>query len=118
MYLYLEGHLFVGVDIPLYKIVPADIFIVCVPTPFFKETAPPKPDLSFLYEAIDQITSVLKNGDTILIESTSPVGTTKKILEHIKNRKPIVKEFYLAYCPERVLPGNTFQELINVRFGL
>lgn len=93
---------------------PADIYIVCVPTPFkvssegFKE-----PDITYVEAAIRSIAPIIKNGDLIILESTSPVGTTDYILELIRQNTSGVEDVYVAYCPERVLPGNILNEIVS-----
>jgi UDP-N-acetyl-D-mannosaminuronic acid dehydrogenase len=87
----------------------ADVFLIAVPTPFKGEF---KPDISYVEKAIDAIIPVLKEGNLIIIESTSPVGTTEKMQQFIIDRRPDLEgKFYMAYCPERVLPGNIMHEL-------
>lgn len=100
----------------------ADVFIIAVPTPI-KEGF--KPDLSYVESAANEISKVLKKGDLIILESTSSVGTTEKILNLIsRNRTDLVMpnekkdisseaDIKIAYCPERVLPGNILNELIS-----
>ncbi len=89
----------------------ADIFIIAVPTPF---TEGNKPDLSYVEAATVSIIPLLKAGDLVILESTSPVGTTDKIREYVKAGRPEtdVNEFFFAHCPERVLPGQILKELI------
>lgn len=89
---------------------PADVFLIVVPTPFKKDH---KADLSFIYKAIDSILPVLKEGDLIIIESTSPVGTTQEIKDHLQSRGFGGNRISLAYCPERVIPGNLVHELVE-----
>lgn len=91
------------------KPVEADVFLIAVPTPF-KENY--QPDLTFVENAITAIIPYLKNGALVIIESTSPVGTTEKMQERILKSRPELKgKFCMAYCPERVLPGNIIYEL-------
>tara|TARA_R110000850_G_scaffold271031_2_gene404828 strand:+ start:224200 stop:225414 length:1215 start_codon:yes stop_codon:yes gene_type:complete len=91
------------------KPVKADVYLIAVPTPFKEQY---KPDLKYVENAIDSIISYLKPGALIIIESTSPVGTTEKMQEIILQQRPELKgKFYMAYCPERVLPGNIIYEL-------
>lgn len=91
------------------KPVEADVFLIAVPTPF-KENY--QPDLTYVENAITAIIPYLKNGALVIIESTSPVGTTEKMQERILKSRPELKgKFYMAYCPERVLPGNIIYEL-------
>jgi len=93
----------------------ADIYLIAVPTPFLKECGVvPKPDLSHIYESIDSIAPLIKKGDLIIIESTCPVGTTENVISRIVNLSKVSKdEFFICYCPERVIPGNILYELIN-----
>ncbi len=87
----------------------ADCYLIVVPTPF-KENH--EPDISFIYAATESIISLLKPGDLYIIESTSPVGTTERIRDFIYERRPELKDqLFIAYCPERVLPGNVMFEL-------
>jgi len=97
---------------------PADAFIIAVPTPF-KEGH--KPDLSYIESAVKKIAPVLKKGDLLILESTSPVGTTEKMGEWMAEiREDLVfphqssdnPDIHLAHCPERVLPGYIIQELV------
>ncbi|MCK4662722.1 MAG: UDP-N-acetyl-D-mannosamine dehydrogenase [Bacteroidales bacterium] len=87
----------------------ADVFIIAVPTPFKGEHVP---DISFVESATKNIIPFLKEGDLYIIESTSPVGTTEKMQKLILSSRPELKnKIYIAYCPERVLPGNVIYEL-------
>ncbi|MFW9995692.1 MAG: nucleotide sugar dehydrogenase, partial [Candidatus Odinarchaeota archaeon] len=93
---------------------PADVYIICVPTPIIehKEIA----DLSYLEKAVDSMCTVLKKGDLIIIESTTPTKTAREnIIPAIKSRTGLVagEDVYLAQCPERILPGNIYHELVN-----
>ena len=98
----------------------ADIFIIAVPTPF-KDNH--KPDLSYIESAAKSIAPFLESGNLVILESTSPVGTTEKIREWIKEVRPnllfpegdnnILSDVSIAYCPERVLPGNILHELVQ-----
>ncbi|WP_339610481.1 UDP-N-acetyl-D-mannosamine dehydrogenase [uncultured Planktosalinus sp.] len=91
------------------KPVEADVYLIAVPTPFKEHH---KPDLKYVESAINSIIPYLKSGALIIIESTSPVGTTEKMQELILQQRPELKgKFYMAYCPERVLPGNIIYEL-------
>lgn len=96
-----------------------DIYIICVPTPFTANGPHKKPDLSYVDVATESISSVLKKGDLIILESTSPVGTTESIrdkLSGLRNDLELYKEkpdVSIAYCPERVLPGKMLDELIS-----
>ena len=89
----------------------ADVYLIVVPTPFKNNY---EPDISYVVEATKSILPLLKKGDLYIIESTSPVGTTEKMQKLIYESRPDLKgEIYIAYCPERVLPGNIVNELIN-----
>ena len=88
------------------------IFIIAVPTPVYYENLIPKPDLSFVFSAINSILGSLKKNSIVIIESTCPVSTTEEIGEFIQKNTHFAKdEIHLAYCPERVLPGNIINEL-------
>jgi UDP-N-acetyl-D-mannosaminuronic acid dehydrogenase len=93
------------------KPVIADTYLVVVPTPFKGNH---EPDISYVKAATTAILPLLKKGDLFIIESTSPVGTTEKMKEYIFTERPELEgEIYLAYCPERVLPGNVMYELVH-----
>ena len=88
----------------------ADVHLIVVPTPFKGNH---EPDISFVEAGTKAVLPYLKDGDTYIIESTSPVGTTEKMAELIFRERPELKnKIYIAYCPERVLPGNVLHELI------
>jgi UDP-N-acetyl-D-mannosaminuronic acid dehydrogenase len=110
----LQGALLYVVDISKKLIVgqtirDADVFIVTVSTPLDPQTK--KINLSFLKQAIQEISQVLKNGNLVIIESTVTPGTTHNVVKTILDE--VGKKYYLAFCPERVLPGNLMHELIN-----
>ncbi len=88
----------------------ADIFIICVPTPF-KKNDQTKPDIDFVINAAKSISKVIKPGDLVILESTSPIGTTEKVCKLIQDEGISTSDIYFAYCPERVLPGNIIKEL-------
>ena len=89
----------------------SDIYLVVVPTPF---TGDHEPDISYVEAATRNVLPFLKEGDLFIIESTSPVGTTEQMAELIFSERPELKDkIYIAYCPERVLPGNIIYELVN-----
>ena len=93
----------------------SDVYIIAVPTPF-KNIADGshEPNIDYVIDAAKSISKVIKKNQMILIESTCPVGTTKKVAELIiENCRFSDKEFSIAYCPERVLPGKILYELIN-----
>ena len=89
----------------------SNVFLIVVPTPF---TGDHEPDISYVEAATRNVLPFLKEGDLYIIESTSPVGTTEKMAELIFSERPELKDkIYIAYCPERVLPGNIIHELVN-----
>lgn len=93
------------------KPVVADVYLIVVPTPF---KAKNEPDISFVQAATKSILPLLKEGDLYIIESTSPIGTTEKMMHYIFSERPELKgKIHLAYCPERVLPGNVMYELVH-----
>ena len=98
---------------------PADAFIIAVPTPFVGDH---KPDVSYVMAAARSIAPVLKRGDVVVLESTSPVGTTRQMTEELARVRPDLTfpleagedaDVMVAYSPERVLPGKVLSELIN-----
>jgi UDP-N-acetyl-D-mannosaminuronic acid dehydrogenase len=87
----------------------ANVYLIAVPTPFKGDH---EPDISHVESAIKMILPTLTDGSLVIIESTSPVGTTEKMQKVIYNERPELKgKIYMAYCPERVLPGNVIHEL-------
>ena len=98
---------------------PADVFILAVPTPFKTNH---DPDLEFVEAAAKTIAPVLACGNLVILESTSPVGTTEFVRDLLAAARPDLKfagdgvaspDVHLAYCPERVLPGRILEELVN-----
>ena len=88
----------------------ADVYLIVVPTPFKGNH---EPDISFVEAATLAVIPFLKAGDTYIIESTSPVGTTERMAELIFRERPeLPNTIYIASCPERVLPGNVLYELV------
>lgn len=103
---------------------PADAFIIAVPTPFKEGQAghPYEPDLSYIEAASKALAPVLKPGDLVVLESTSPIGATEKMENWLSEARPDLSfpsttgeasQIRIAHCPERVLPGNVMQELIT-----
>lgn len=89
----------------------ANTYLIVVPTPFKGNN---EPDISFVESATKGILPLLKEGDLYIIESTSPIGTTEKMQHLIYDTRPELKgKLYMAYCPERVLPGNVMYELVQ-----
>ncbi len=89
----------------------SDIYIICVPTPFYKVSN--LPNIDFIISATKSISKLLKKGDLIILESTSPVGTTEKVAEILSICNVDISGIHIAYCPERVVPGNIIYELVN-----
>ena len=89
----------------------SDAYFMVVPTPFKGNH---EPDISYVEAATRAVLPLLKEGDLYVIESTSPVGTTDKMKDLIFSERPELEEkIYIAYCPERVLPGNVIYELVH-----
>lgn len=89
----------------------SDAYFIVVPTPFKGNH---EPDISYVESATRMVLPFLKEGDLYVIESTSPVGTTDKMAQLIFSERPELKNsIYIAYCPERVLPGNVIYELVH-----
>lgn len=98
---------------------PADIFVIAVPTPFKEGN---RPDLRFVESATRMIAPVLTKGNVVILESTSPVGATEKVGDWLREMRPDLAipepgkqagDVYLAYCPERILPGKVIEELVR-----
>jgi len=91
---------------------PADAFVICVPTPLSPQK---RADLSYVIAAAEAIVPHLRLGNLVILESTVPPGTTVKVVLPILERSGLKAEaeFHLAYCPERVLPGNILNEIIK-----
>ncbi|MBA3879374.1 MAG: UDP-N-acetyl-D-mannosamine dehydrogenase [Sphingobium sp.] len=98
---------------------PADVFVIAVPTPF---KADHQPDIGYVLKAATTVAAVLKAGDIVVLESTSPVGTTEQVRDLLAQLRPDLKmpgkstelaDVSIAYCPERVLPGRILVELID-----
>ena len=89
----------------------SDAYFMVVPTPFKGNH---EPDISYVEAATKAVLPLLKEGDLYVIESTSPVGTTEKMRNLIYAERPELEgKIYIAYCPERVLPGNVIYELVH-----
>ncbi|WP_339539740.1 UDP-N-acetyl-D-mannosamine dehydrogenase [Pseudomonas sp. RA_5y_Pfl1_P24] len=98
---------------------PADAFLIAVPTPFLENR---EPDLSCIEAASRAIAPVLKKNDLVILESTSPVGTTELMAQWLANARPDLtfppthgeaSDIRIAHCPERVLPGHILRELVS-----
>ncbi len=113
-----EGYLKASIE-PL----PADVFLIAVPTPFVQsESSVPEPDLRFIKSAAEAIAPVIKKGDLIILESTSPVGATEKLSFWLEELRPDLgfphnkvddTDIHIAHCPERVLPGHVVREMVE-----
>lgn len=89
----------------------SDAYFMVVPTPFKGDH---EPDVSYVEAATRAVIPFLKEGDLYVIESTSPIGTTEIMANIIYNERPELKDkIFIAYCPERVLPGNVIYELVH-----
>ena len=91
---------------------PADFFVICVPTPFRGDH---QADLSFVDAAAHALVPHLRSGSTVILESTCPPGTTRTLLTPILEESGlrVGHDLFIAYCPERVLPGQILRELID-----
>lgn len=104
---------------------PADAFLIAVPTPFLpieKEGQIPQPDLKYIEAAAKAIAPVLKSGDLVILESTSPVGTTEQMAQWLAEARTDLtfpqtagenSDIRISHCPERVLPGHVVRELVE-----
>jgi len=93
------------------KAVESDVYLIVVPTPFKGDH---EPDTSYVEAATEGIIPLLKENDLYIIESTSPIGTTEKMKDLIYSKRPdLTDKINIAYCPERVLPGNVMYELVH-----
>jgi UDP-N-acetyl-D-mannosaminuronic acid dehydrogenase len=98
---------------------PADVFVIAVPTPHLGNH---RPDMRAVQSALASVAPVLTRGNLVIIESTSPVGTTRNAAEQLRRLRPDLSfpdqaperaDVLMAYCPERILPGNTLRELTD-----
>jgi UDP-N-acetyl-D-mannosaminuronic acid dehydrogenase len=90
-----------------------DIFIVCVPTPFHNVAGNPQPNIDYVLAATRSIARFVKPGSLVILESTSPVGTTEQMASVLRDAGVDVSKISIAYCPERVLPGKIMIELVE-----
>jgi len=88
----------------------SDIFIIAVPTPFHEGFVP---NIDYVVSATKSIAPYVKKGNIVILESTSPVGTTDKVNEVLAENGVDVSSIYVAHCPERVLPGKIMKELVD-----
>lgn len=90
-----------------------DIYMICVPTPFHEGEGIPQPNLDYVLSATRSIAGFVKPGDMVILESTSPVGTTEMMAKVLGDAGVDVSKVHMAYCPERVLPGKIMTELVE-----
>ena len=111
------GKLRAGLDVA-----PADAFIIAVPTPLRGHGASAAPDVSYVENAARAVAPVLAAGNLVILESTSPVGTTERMAAILAELRPDLTfpqqkgemaEIQVAHCPERVLPGRILEEVVN-----
>lgn len=100
-----SGHLSASLEVA-----PADVFMIAVPTPFHEGFVP---NVDYVQEAARAIAPVVKAGDLVILESTSPVGTTEKMAEVLCENGVDTDSVHIAHCPERVLPGHIMRELVE-----
>ena len=87
--------------------------MICVPTPFHEGEGIPQPNIDYVLAATQSIAGFIKPGDLVILESTSPVGTTEQMAEVLKTEGVDIGQIHMAYCPERVLPGKIMTELVE-----
>lgn len=99
--------------------VPADAFIVAVPTPVMEDHSP---DISYVQAAVESLAPMLRKGNAVVVESTCPVGTTERVCEWLATARPDLtfphtegetSDIRVSYCAERILPGNALKELVE-----
>ena len=90
---------------------PADVFLVCVPTPLREDSSGRIPDTHHVADAVRAVASVLASSNLVVIESTCPVGTAEAMERELRDLGTPAGEILLASCPERVLPGRILEEL-------
>jgi UDP-N-acetyl-D-mannosaminuronic acid dehydrogenase len=95
------------------KVQLSDVYMICVPTPFHENGNTPEPNIDYVLSATKSIAPFIKSGDLIILESTSPVGTTEKIQQTLIDFGINLKDVHIAYCPERVLPGKIMMEIVE-----
>lgn len=86
----------------------ADVFVIAVPTPIFANSSP---DMTYVQQAVFSIAPFLQAGNLIILESTSPVGTTENVARWLAGARGRADDVHIAYSPERILPGNMLHEL-------
>jgi UDP-N-acetyl-D-mannosaminuronic acid dehydrogenase len=90
-----------------------DVYMICVPTPFHEGEGIPQPNIDYVLAATRSIAGFVKPGDLVILESTSPVGTTQQMADVLKTAGVNISLIHMAYCPERVLPGKIMTELVE-----
>lgn len=90
-----------------------DVYMICVPTPFHEGEGVPQPNIDYVLAATRSVAGFVKPGDLVILESTSPVGTTQQMADVLKAEGVDVSQIHIAYCPERVLPGKIMTELVE-----
>lgn len=90
-----------------------DIYMICVPTPFYEDETVPRPNIDYVLAATRSIAPFVKAGDLVILESTSPVGTTEAMSQVLTDAGVDTDRVHMAYCPERVLPGKIMTELVE-----
>ena len=91
----------------------ADIYMICVPTPFHEGEGIPTPNIDYVLAATRSVAPLIDPGNLLILESTSPVGTTEQIGEVLRDAGVDISTIFIAYCPERVLPGKIMKELVE-----
>jgi UDP-N-acetyl-D-mannosaminuronic acid dehydrogenase len=96
------------------KLQEADVYIIAVPTPFKEDHKEKIADLSYVFSATEMVADILKEGDLVILESTVPPETTRKMTDILEEKSGIGRNnFFSAHCPERVLPGQILYELVH-----
>ena len=90
-----------------------DVYMICVPTPFHEGEGILQPNIDYVLAATRSIAGFVKPGDLVILESTSPVGTTEQMESVLREAGVDVSQIHVAYCPERVLPGKIMSELVE-----
>ncbi len=91
----------------------ADIYMICVPTPFHEGEGTPTPNIDYVLAATRSVAPLIESGNLLILESTSPVGTTAQMAEVLQQAGVDITDVSIAYCPERVLPGKIMKELLE-----
>jgi len=114
-----SGAVAMGRLIATDQMTPTDAYIIAVPTPFLDDKSP---DLSYIRSAVESIAPMLAGGEVIVLESTSPPGTTRRVSEWLADLRPDLRmphaadgpaDVFIAHCPERVLPGRVMIEIVT-----